>query len=553
VTLHMQVVICGLDSLAFRVLEQLTELGATVVAVAQGPSARFAVPAQHLGARIVDGDPRDADTLSQADVAKSQAILILTPDDAANLHTALAAQELNPGIKVVLRLFSDELRESVQSLFKDCTVLSSSAIAAPHFVSAGLAVSLGQRFSAGGRMLEVTEAAAGDPGVLLPLASRRGRDYSGLFPEVGENLLCVVDADQSSNSRRPSLIRRLRRRPGWRQFEALLTFVDRRLAILASVILALILLVSALYHGALRLPWGESIYAAASTLLTGSAGAVLQAPVYLRITALFVFLCGAASLATLYALIADAVLTARLSRALGVTRGRMRDHIIVCGLGSVGYRVVAELQGSGAEVAAVELQEGSRFESAARRLGVPVLNADARVTETLRSLGVERASCLMALTDDDMANLETALNARALKPGLRIVIRLFEPDFAERVEHAFGIAISRSVSALAAPVFVAAAMGWRIVTTVPVGKQVLVLAEPEVEEGAAMTGSTVGDLEKQGDLRVLALARSGDYRWRPAHDEKLRDRDRLLLVAALSGLWRVVQLASAGSPRAAVN
>ena len=46
---------------------------------------------------------------------------------------------------------------------------------------------------------------------------------------------------------------------------------------------------------------------------------------------------------------------------------------------------------------------------------------------------------------------------KELNPDIRVVQRLFDPDLAARVERAFGIHISRSPSALAAPAFAAGA------------------------------------------------------------------------------------------------
>jgi Trk K+ transport system NAD-binding subunit len=53
----------------------------------------------------------------------------------------------------------------------------------------------------------------------------------------------------------------------------------------------------------------------------------------------------------------------------------MRDHIVVCGLGNIGYRIVKELARREIPVVVVEILESGRFLPAARRLGVPVVVA----------------------------------------------------------------------------------------------------------------------------------------------------------------------------------
>ena len=193
-----------------------------------------------------------------------------------------------------------------------------------------------------------------------------------------------------------------------------------------------------------------------------------EAPTPLKLYGVVFMLLGAALLAVSYAFITDLLVGARLARQSGAVSRRMRDHIVVCGLGTIGYRVVEQLARMRVPVVAVELREDGPFVQSARSLRVPILFASARQPETLEASRLGQARCLVIATDDDVANLETALNASTLNPGLRIVLRLFHPDFAARVERTFDIHISRSPSALAAPAFAAAAEGKRVFGTVPI-------------------------------------------------------------------------------------
>jgi hypothetical protein len=158
----------------------------------------------------------------------------------------------------------------------------------------------------------------------------------------------------------------------------------------------------------------------------------------------------------LFALVTDAIVTAGIARTLGELPRPRSNHAVVCGLGRVGLRIVQRLVAAGIPCVAVERSEDNPFLDATPRLGVPVLVDDASRRETLTPLRVPDARVVLAVTDDDLANLETALNARQLNPSVRVVMRLFSHDLATRAERTFNIAISRSVSALAAPAFVAA-------------------------------------------------------------------------------------------------
>ncbi|HTP09383.1 MAG TPA: NAD(P)-binding protein, partial [Anaerolineae bacterium] len=85
------------------------------------------------------------------------------------------------------------------------------------------------------------------------------------------------------------------------------------------------------------------------------------------------------------------------------------DHVIVCGLGKLGYRVVLQLLEFGQGVVAIERDADKSFIPLVRERDVPVLIGDARQREMLRKAGVERASAVVCSTQDELANLDIAL------------------------------------------------------------------------------------------------------------------------------------------------
>ena len=92
------------------------------------------------------------------------------------------------------------------------------------------------------------------------------------------------------------------------------------------------------------------------------------------------------------------------------------------------------------------------------------------------------------MTSSDEVNLEAALHARAIRADLRIVLRLYDDDLAERVQKMIGNTVSRSVSYLAAPAFAAAMLEHQVLRTIPVGRHVLLIADVRVEAGAELAG-----------------------------------------------------------------
>ncbi|MGH9222729.1 MAG: NAD-binding protein [Acidimicrobiales bacterium] len=93
--------------------------------------------------------------------------------------------------------------------------------------------------------------------------------------------------------------------------------------------------------------------------------------------------------------------------------------------------------------------------------GAPLLSGDICLPENLERANIAQAACLLAVTDDDLANLEACLNARKLNPRIHTVARIFDDTLAEQSDVAFGISKCFSASRVAARAFVDAATNHR--------------------------------------------------------------------------------------------
>lgn len=540
------VVLCGLNELGYRTLEELLRLGVEVVVVVRSAAEELARPARGLGATLVPGSYRDQAVLAAAGVSTARALVITEDDDVGNLHAALAAQELNPALRMRLRMFNRELGRRVEALFDDCQVFDSAALAVPAFVSAALLQDWQQRVEVAGRTLAVRRAAAGSPGVLLALADVHPDGTAELFPEGGEELLCLAEAPpvarRARNPERPALEQPGRVAAAW----TVLLRSDVRLRVMTAIVLVLTVTGIAIFwlFSEQRLDLIDAVYFTVTIMTTTGFGDIhlRNAPPALQLYGVALMLSGTAALAILFALITDALISARLARVIGaaVPRG-LHDHVVVCGLGNIGFRMVEQLHDLGVPLVAAELQETNRYLSTVRRLGVPVLVADIRLPETLQTLQVQRARSVVVVTSSDIVNLETALNVQALKPEARVVLRLFDPDLAARVERAFGIHISRSPSALAAPAFAAAAAGEHVLATIAVGAEVLAVVRLQVAPGCRVQGHTVAELEAASGSRILLLdGGDGDPAWRPPGTTRLDAGAGLVAVIPRGDLGRVL-------------
>jgi Trk K+ transport system NAD-binding subunit len=228
-------------------------------------------------------------------------------------------------------------------------------------------------------------------------------------------------------------------------------------------------------------------------------------------------------------------LAARREMWVRIVSEQMRDHIVVCGLGNVGYRVVEELRRLGEDVVAIEKRETESFVETVRHLGVPVHVGDARRDELLLATGIARAKAVVCATNDDMANLEIALDAKRMNANIRVVLRMFDQRLAGKVGGALELDQSFSTSALAAPLIAIQATERGVLSAYKLGGAIRVTAELAVSRAA---GQRVGDLEDALPCRVLGRVEAGSHAPMRAR-EALRAGDRVLVDVSAADLPRV--------------
>ncbi|GAA1027323.1 NAD-binding protein [Virgisporangium ochraceum] len=531
---------CGDDPLTYRLASELvTQYGRQVTVILPSRRRNHGPQISRLRVRVVESERLDADAFRQARVATADAVAVVRQDDVGNIHAALQAQELNPRIHLVLRMFNLSLGLGIRTLFHDCAVISDAAMAAPAFVAAALGEAAPVHVRLTGRALHVAQRGSVAPerivaglatadGVLLP------RD-----PETADLVLALADRD--AYAEQPAAPPRRRGRP-WSTLKLL---VNRKL-VQAALALVVLLIAGTGVLAAVRtdLSWWDAAYLTILAAL-GGADANVDAGAIEKITQTLLTVVSIALIPVVTAAVVEAVVNARLAIALGGLRDPVSGHVVVVGLGNVGTRVIRQLTQRGVRVVAIDRTVEARGAALAKELDVPLVVGDASREETLRAASVQTCRALVVLSTDDVVNLEAALHGRALNPGLRVVLRLFDGDFADRVERAFRIDVSRSVSYLAAPAFAAAMLQRDVIGSIPVNRRVLLIADLPVCAGSAAAGSTVATVDAMDGVRVIGVTHSGSTTWSPPLDLAVRVDDRLILVATRDGLGRVVAATSA--------
>ncbi len=215
------------------------------------------------------------------------------------------------------------------------------------------------------------------------------------------------------------------------------------------------------------------------------------------------------------------------------------DHVIVCGLGKLGYRVTLQLLEFGQSVVAIEREADKFFIAPAREHDVPVIVGDARQREVLRKAGVERASAVVCCTQDELANLDIALDARELHPDIKVVLRMFDETLAAKVEKGFGIHTAFSMSALSAPAFAAAATRAHIDYSFYVGGTLLHVSQINITAESPLLNLPLETAERKYNMTVVLHQIGGELHLHPTSDEIIGAGDSLVVFATLETLGMI--------------
>jgi len=270
-------------------------------------------------------------------------------------------------------------------------------------------------------------------------------------------------------------------------------------------------------------------------LITLQAGPsdVPQAPLF-QAVAVLVMVGGLISLtggvASLFQLISDPK-----ERQLSLA-ATMNDHIVVCGVGRVGYRVINELVSQGETVVAINAHEQEEWIEPFRKRGIAVLIADARQRQTLINAGIERASAIVACTSDDLTNLDIALDARDINPKIKVVLRMFDAKLAEKVSKGFNIQTAYSVSALAAPALAAAAMRYKVDYSFKLHGELLNVTTVCFKKPSPYIGHTLEQVAQSANCSFISRETEQGLQMHPAPGTVIGEGDVYNIVGSIQAI-----------------
>jgi Trk K+ transport system NAD-binding subunit len=348
-------------------------------------------------------------------------VCVATRDDAFPLRIALLVRHLDEDVPLLVTVFDPGMAEQLADTLPNCRVTSLADIVAPTL--AGPCI---------------------DPD-LLAVRRKDGRTVG-----LGERLE-EVDLPAQQARRVRSLV------------TAVLHPYDRSGALLIYGFAGLVLMLCFELFGAMIVldqAFPDAFYGATKSLATvGPNTDVAHGPKWFKVaigcSVILTLLSAASFTGGLINRFVDSSLTGLVGRR-AVPR---RDHVIVVGLGQVGLRLCMLLRECGVPVVGFDADENSETVGLARRLQIPVVIGRGANPAVLRRLSPKSARALVAVTDRDLVNIESALTARSLNPDLRVILRAGDGELADETRSLFRIGHVIDVHRLGAAYIAGVALG----------------------------------------------------------------------------------------------
>ncbi len=255
---------------------------------------------------------------------------------------------------------------------------------------------------------------------------------------------------------------------------------------------------------------------------------------------------------TITALIVEGELTNILRRRRMESRiKKLRDHIIVCGIGATGYHIAEELHKVGVAFVVVENSE----ERLARLKDIPealCVKGDATDDDVLEKAGIRSAKGIIMALPSDQENLFATITARQLNSSIKIVAKCLDRNTEKKLTRA-GASEVVATSTIGGLRMASVMLRPTVVTFLD-----KMLRDPKettrIEEMKVMSGSDIADktlsearLGNRASILVVAVKPPDSERfiYRPAPETKLAPGTVVVVMGEMGNIRKARELVGA--------
>lgn len=455
---------------------------------------------------ILLGDYLNPKFLEESNIKDVRCVIISTKNDETNIYATLQVKEINPNAKIIVDIFNHKLGKKLEDELENCYTLSPSNISAPSFASASIFKYC---------FFSITYENEIYSFVKLPLSTITNLqnfpknqfeadfklitlfgedDYSNIiesenitnFPNSGFIYIFGSTKNISSlnNLIHPSQLK-LNLAKQKKQLK-----VDKFLLTILSIILFTICIYTIYFHFQEKMPWISAFYFVMTTLCTVGYGDFnLKDSLWIsKIVGVSLMLSGISLSALLFAILTDFLIKKRTDFMEGRKKYKLNNHIIVCGLGTVGLKIVDTLISLDEKVLVIENKTNNFLLKELEKRSIPFMIANATEEQTLIDANIKDAKSIICAINGDLTCLEIGLNARSIIPNIRVILRIFDDELAKKIQKHFHIQIALSTSALCARSFIALALQGNIIGVASTENRSFILANL-LDEGKLPPGA----------------------------------------------------------------
>lgn len=398
--------------------------------IGEGTLAQGVEEALRAAGRSVRWLRRPADReLRRALAQEAAAVTVIDRDDISALRTALLVEYLQPAVRLVVTIFDRTVADQLIGVIPNCNVVS---------------------------MADASVGSIVGPCVDPRLVALHRTDEGEL---IGVRAGASAEPHVSPYPWQPpsSALRLARRmlaqfRPPDRASRLLLWSLIGLVGLIAlETVLAL-----STHHE----PFVHAAYEATKAIAAvGPSAFFEEGSTWQQLYGIVSMALGVVLTAVFTAALVNRVLSRRLTGIFGSRTIPRVDHVVVVGLGQVGFRLCLELRRLGIDVVAVEQDRYAPNVALARGMNVPVVIGRGGDRYVLERLSLGRARALAAVTSDELANISISVAALAVEPGLRTILRAGSNEVTRETAALFPIGVAQDLDRVAAAAIAATAIG----------------------------------------------------------------------------------------------